>query len=71
MQIEGSISLSENLKIKLTESRAKTETRLHSCSLYDPEGIACSRTFTETEMLVQTGITYTRGEFPENPVQTQ
>lgn len=70
MQIEGSIRLSEYLQIKLTESKAKTETQLHNCSQYNPEAIACSRTFIETEMLIQTGIIYSAEEFPENQVLT-
>jgi len=71
VQIEGSIHLLGYLKIKLTESRAKTETQLYNCSHYNPEGIACSRTLTESEMPVQTGTIYTAGKFPENQVITQ
>lgn len=71
MQIEGSIHLSEYLKIKLTENRAKTEKQLHNCSQYDPEGIAMLKNITETEMPIQTGIICTAEEFPENQVLTQ
>jgi len=51
------------LKNTLYET-VKTASQLHSCSQCNPNGLACSRLFTEIGMSVQNGIIHTE-EFPE------
>lgn len=51
------------LKNTLYET-VKTASQLHSCSQCNPNGLACSRLFTEIGTSVQNGIIHTE-EFPE------